>query len=220
MTKTLYTAIIGNYDKLFPVPAKFRKGWDLKCFTDQKHLGGEGWEIAAVERNGLSDVAFSKKIKILPHEYLPGAEASLWIDASYKVLGPLNEFVSLFDKKEFAVFEHPDRSCVYEEMDAIIRLNKAHPIPINRQRQTYLEMGIPPNGGLYRCGVVYRRKAPAVVDLDNLWWTYTLWFATWRDQLTLPLALWVRGQQIQAFSDQYLKKFFRQRTVHHKEKAA
>ncbi len=219
MRKIVYTAITGNYDRLFPIPEEYRRGWDAVCYADAgsyKNLKkDQAWGLVMVSDPDFSGAALSKRIKILSHLYAE-ADLSLWIDASLRVLGPLDDIAGHFSTDGLTLLRHPDRNCVYGEMDACISLKKADPAGINLQKEKYLEMGFPKDFGLFRGGVLVRGNTPEIIALNELWWKETLFYGTWRDQLTLPLAIWKLKCRPRRISDNIFRRYFKQMTVHRK----
>ena len=213
MRKIIYTAIMGNYDRLLPIPEEYRRGWEAVCYTDQKHLKRGSWELVQISDPDLLGAGLSKKIKILSHLYAM-ADVSLWVDASLKVLGPLDEVAGYFAKDRLTLLRHPERNCVYEEMDACIALKKADPAKIELQRAKYRKMGFPENFGLFKAGILARWQTPEVIALNDQWWKETRIYKTWRDQLTLPLALWKLNFTPKVISDYFTRRYFKQMKVH------
>jgi hypothetical protein len=211
--KVLYTAIIGNYDRLFPVPLNLRMDWDLRCFTDQQ-VQSDCWEIIEVDRGEMSSVALARKIKILSQEYIPDADISIWIDASRQVIRSLNAFADNLGPEDFVCIRHPQRDCVYQEMDVCLKQKKAHPARIAVQKKDYSRMGIPAHGGLQHTGVLLRRQSAKCAEINNLWWTLTDRYATWRDQLTLPVAFSRLNYRPKTLDSGAIKKFTIQRVSH------
>jgi len=218
MPKTVYTAICGSYDRLRPIPERFRKGWEAYCFTDGDISTVPGWKIVHVQRGNLLPVAFSKKIKILTEGFLPGADPTLWIDASLSVIASLDEYVNGFLQEDMVLIRHPERDCVYEEMEACVRLHKADPKRIEFQKKAYMNMNFPPHRGLFKAGILFRKSSYRVASLNRIWWAYTLRYATWRDQLTLPLALHLMHWNPRQIDDSVSRGVFKQVAVHRERK--
>lgn len=162
----------------------------------------------------MPPAAASKKIKILSHKYLEDAETSVWIDGSIQVTGPLDNFICDFMDQEFVVALHPDRVCVYEEMDTIVASGKADPEKIELQRKAYRENNFPEGFGLAGCGVILRRNCPSVQKLNEEWWRLTALFETWRDQLTFPVAIANLDYHPNLASKESVWKYFRQARGH------
>lgn len=126
--KVIYTVIAGNYDSLLKQPNV--DGYDFICFTDNKELKSDLWEIREIpqELNDLTDVKKNRCIKILAHKYLPEYDFSIYIDGNISILGDVNEFVkNNCNEKDGYVFigKHPyGRKCIYDEAVALIELKK------------------------------------------------------------------------------------------------
>jgi len=82
--KVVYTDLFGNYDEL-QEPNMIWKDWDFLCFTDDKNLKSNIWNIIYVESE-LSSNLENRKYKILPHRFLDQYEVSLYIDSNIKIL--------------------------------------------------------------------------------------------------------------------------------------
>ncbi len=210
MKKILYTAIIGNYDRLSALSSELLGDWEALCFVDRKTCEQPPWKVIEIPRDGLPAVALARKIKILSHQYVK-ADLSLWIDGSMRVKRPLNEFVRNFGKdgEQDAVFvRHPRRDCVYEEMDRVLELKKADPAKLEIQRRDYLSTKFPAHRGLIKSGILFRRHTPGIAELNHLWWALTEKYKTWRDQLTLPLALRALARYAATIPDSLARKYF------------
>jgi hypothetical protein len=211
--KVAYTVIIGKYDPLIPVPWNFRIGWDLRCFTDQP-LQSDCWKIIPVSNVGMEDRVFAKRIKILSHAYVPDADLSIYIDGSMEIIGSLNNFIFSSPIEDWVAMQHRDRNCAYAEMDACIVHKRALPEQMQVQKDRYLEMGFPEKFGLFNNQVIARLNSLKVAEVNETWWRLTESFATWRDQLTLPLAFWKSGFQPRVIPPLRKAKFFCQRNIH------
>ena len=218
MRKVIYTAITADYDRLQPIPYDFRREWGAVCFTDGEIPPADGWEIVRISGNGLPPIGLSKKVKALSHQFLPWADLSLWIDASLVVKAPLDEYVGRLPDEDLILIRHPERNCVYDEMDACIQLNKAEPESIESQRNFYQAIGFPHNWGLFKAGILLRKKSERVADFNFRWWVRTMQFANWRDQLSLPLVLREMRWHPALIEDSILRPFFKQIVVHRKRK--
>ena len=62
----IYTVITGNYDSL-STPSFRSEGVDYLCFTNNRELQSDFWEIRHIEDGILNDVGLSRKPKILAH---------------------------------------------------------------------------------------------------------------------------------------------------------
>lgn len=193
----VYTALFGDYDDLIDPPEKF-EGCDFVCFTDQKHLKSDIWEIRFVEDCDLPPNMMNRRYKILPHLFFPEYERSLYIDANITILKNPKElsdrYLSRFD---FVAPKHFARDCVYDEAKECIVLMKDKTKNIKKQMQRYKEAGFPSRFGLSENNILLRRHLKeSVMHLMVSWWQ-ELQKETKRDQLSLPYAMWKSGLEYQ-----------------------
>jgi len=193
----VYTALFGDYDDLIDPPEKF-EGCDFVCFTDQKHLKSDIWEIRLVEDCDLPPNMMNRKYKILPHLFFPEYERSLYVDANIAILKNPKElsdkYLSRFD---FVAPKHFTRDCVYDEAKECIVLMKDKTENIKKQMQRYKEKGFPSRFGLSENNILLRRHSnESVITLMESWWQ-ELQKETKRDQLSLPYAMWKSGVKYQ-----------------------
>lgn len=179
----VYTAIFGGKDKLRevdPVP-----GVDFVCFTDDDTLESGGWKIVVAVDDPAPPRMRAKIAKILPHRYFPDHEYSLWVDGTHTpAVDPRYLVVKYLKTNDIAMFRHPVRDCLYDEMDACLKYNKGNAADIRRQRDRYLEEGYPSHNGLATCTVILRRhRSDHLVRAMEDWWEQINRFSE-RDQLS------------------------------------
>ena len=148
-----YTCITGGYDSLKPFACQQSSNVDFLCFTDDPTIAQLDWKVFQIpsELNGLSKVKKQRVIKICPHKWLPdGYDASIWIDASFQVVGDIMKFVSQYDLEKTPLYTrvHPHRNCIYEEAKACISLKKDQKKVIEEQVKRYQAEGYPEKVGL------------------------------------------------------------------------
>ena len=166
--KYCYTAIIGNYEEL-KEPTIVSKNWTYVCFTDQE-LTSDIWEIRKVETNGLDPQRLARCIKLLPHEYLPEAEFTFWIDAAFQINLDLNIFWDKYFRSPFTCPSHPIRNCVYREIASCISNKRGDAEELNKQEQSYKKEKIPEFGGIITSGVLMRQQTVGCINMCNEWW--------------------------------------------------
>ena len=141
---TVFTTVLGYTDPLHEPPSNSKARFI--CFTDCD-IQSKGWQLVKIEPQ-KAPKRLSKQIKALSHLYLH-TEWSLWIDCCFDCLVPPE---SLVGYGEFVTFKHKDRSNVYDESRAVIKLKKAKAETVKRQMRIYTSAGFPvqstlPNGG-------------------------------------------------------------------------
>ncbi|MFZ4523798.1 MAG: glycosyltransferase domain-containing protein, partial [Bacteroidales bacterium] len=85
-----------------------------------------------------------------------------------------------------ALYQHPQRDCIFDEAVASMPLIKYQSQNISGQISFYNSL-YPKHGGLYACGVMVRKiQSPAIRDLMGKWWWEIIKW-TYQDQLSFPV---------------------------------
>lgn len=180
----VYTALIGNYDRLPPVISRSDCA-DFICFTDQPVAPG-GWRVRSVERTTSSDVLEAKRYKVLPWAYLKEYQFSIYVDANTQLLGNLDNLIGrylLFN--DFVAWGHPERSDVISECFAILANKRCQVGPLFEQIKSYLERNMASYTGLVEASFLWRNhENEHVRNLMEAWWQHIGRF-THRDQVSL-----------------------------------
>lgn len=197
----VYTAIFGSIkDSLHTVAIP--GDVTLHAYVEQvqeptKHASG--WTLMPAYWKHPNPRLRARRHKLLSHELYPDHEYSLWLDGCLTPVcdpGYLIEHY-LFDH-DICLFDHCQRSCLYEEADACLKLKKDHPELIRRLVDRYRQEGYPPDRGLAETTAVLRRHSPKIRRLNELWWK-ELRANSIRDQLSFNYVAWKLGINYQAF---------------------
>lgn len=180
----LYTCITGQYDQLHEFETPFRK----ICFTDRL-IFSSTWEIKVID----PESKIFRKVKIMPHLFLPEHERSVWIDGH---LVPNN--LPLLNRSGYWVMKHPTRTCIYQEAQECITLHKDNPATINEQMERYRLDGYPANNGLCATGVLIRDNTEVNRAFGEFWW-HQVRTGSVRDQLSFNYCAWKTGLQFEQF---------------------
>ncbi|NCB11585.1 MAG: DUF616 domain-containing protein [Erysipelotrichia bacterium] len=169
---------------------------EMICFTDQKHLTSDVWEIRLIEECEMPANMMNRKYKILPHLFLSEYAWSMYADANISILGnPMdlaNKYLSMYD---MAVPKHFARDCVYNEAKECVILGKTKYDETKKQMSTYEKDGFPKNFGLGENNILFRKhNSEKVIKLMNDWWN-ELNTQTKRDQLSLAYVVWKNGEK-------------------------
>ncbi|ESW15647.1 hypothetical protein PHAVU_007G090000 [Phaseolus vulgaris] len=159
------SCIFGNSDRL-RIPATktvtrlSRKNVCFVMFTDEitiRTLSSEGhvpdrmgfigfWKLVVVKNLPYDDMRRVGKIpKLLPHRLFPFARYSIWLDSKLRLqLDPLLILEYFLWRKgyEFAISNHYDRHCVWEEVAQNKKLNKYNHTVIDQQFSFYRADGM------------------------------------------------------------------------------
>jgi len=164
MTRTCFTAIIGNYEDL-KTPTVITPGWEYICFTDQP-LQPDVWKIVQVPA-GDNPQRTARRIKIMFHEYID-AEQSMWLDAAFQINCDLNKFWNYF-KSPLTVPKHPLRTCVYAEIRSCLANNRGDAAELVAQEAAYKAENFPYfTNNIITSGVLMRDRRS--IPLCEAWW--------------------------------------------------
>ena len=172
----IYTAIFGDYEILqdsIIVP-----GCDYICFTDNKNLKSNIWDIRYVKPNKkIPSAIFYKKFKCLSHKYLPQYEYTIWIDANFIICNSnlLDYCIYNCKSDKLLLFKHKcpanfHRYDLYQEAYFSMGMKKYKDEPLKDQIQFYQNQGIKPQSGLYNSGFLYRKNHDKDVIQFNEFW--------------------------------------------------
>lgn len=184
MKLVAYTVIMGNYDVL--VPTKYPS----MCLTDDEMKTVKGWTVRCVSPMHKDARRASRHPKMMPHLYFPDADFTLYIDGNIRLLrSPQTILSHLLLRHDMALFQHPQRTCIYAEAGACIKRKKADPTLIKQQIAAYRREKMPAGFGLTACYVILRRNTPETRLFGEMWWNEYLRF-TDRDQLSFDYVRW------------------------------
>lgn len=186
----VYTALFGNYDKLRDPKRKY-SGCEFVCFTDQKDLKSDIWEIRQVENGELSPAMMNRHYKFFPHLYFPDFEYSLYVDANVRILdNPQNLVKKYLTHNVMACPSHFERDCLYEEAAVCIAHGRANEAEVNALLDRYRSDGFPKHFGLTENNIIYRcHNDKMLIAIMNEWWNSII-HGPKRDQLSLMYLCW------------------------------
>jgi hypothetical protein len=189
---TTFTAILGPIkDQLRPVIAprdKNRRCTRYICFSDAIGIeeGADlGWSIRRPVWRHDDPRRMARWHKVNSDLAIPDADYTLWCDGSEQLkVNPWNLVDQYLAGADLATFRHPDRACVYAELEMCMRRRKDNEAAMKQQIERYRIAGWPPNKGLFETNVVLRRHSPAVLEFNRAWWT-EISGGSLRDQLSV-----------------------------------
>lgn len=188
------TAVAGGKD-LLSDPRVDPAGADFIAFVDarQEHL--TGWDQRRLPQ-WSDDPIFAarrdaKVPKLLPWLLAPGYDYYIWIDGNFALKAdPHSVCTQLLANQgvDIALFKHPWRSCVYEEAEAVMRLDLDRRELVEAQVHAYRRAGHAAQAGLFAGGFFAMRHSINSVRMCLAWWDHVCRFSS-LDQLSLPIAL-------------------------------
>lgn len=205
MNLVVYTAIIGNTrDVPRPIVAPRSDGsreTRFVCFTDaDRCLPSQrgGWEMRPPYwEHATSSRRTARWHKVNAHLLFDrdgDCGFSLWHDGTHQLTIDPWWLVAIYltggyehNDADLATFRHPDRDCVYAELDACLRLRKDDPAVMRDQVERYRAAGYPRHAGLFETSAVLRRHCPATQAFNDAWWA-EIAAGSCRDQLSVNWA--------------------------------
>lgn len=180
----VYSAVFGGYDTLSP--AKYPS----VCFSDRDQAV-PGWSATGVV-GVLPPVSMNRWFKMHPHVVFPSAEYCLYHDGNIDLLvSPYSLIDKYLSKCDIAVFKHPERSTVEEELVACAAKHKARKLDLRRVRYFLEEQSFPLNSDmLSACWVILSRRCPRTALFFERWWELFSKLPAKRDQLTFDYVRW------------------------------
>lgn len=206
----IYTAIFGGRDNLLE-PEYVPPNCDFVCFTDQD-FDSNVWDVHKVDPLFPEDPNRSAKIyKILPHNFFPDHDQSVWIDGNLKVCGDINKILEKYlSDANIAFYDHEyskdSRGCIYKEAEVLISMaengkEKEKPSLVQEQIQNYKREGYPENNGLIVGMIILRQHNESdVVKTMEDWWEEIETF-TKRDQLSFNYVAWKNNLEFSYIKD-------------------
>ena len=195
MRVCIYTAICGDCDDLKPQPGQ-TINTDFVCFTDARKLPRvPPWTVIQSRRRmDLHPRMRAKYFKIQSHRVFPGGwpdsieapplnqehspyDYLIWIDGSGQIRDAnfVDRVISRVGSSGWAMFNHPNRECIYDEAVFSMTMQKYHKLPIREQVESYRAEGYPAGNGLMACTLIARDARR--VDLNGInesWWQENL----------------------------------------------
>jgi hypothetical protein len=199
MKKVVYTVNLGRYDKLKKINKQ--KGWDYFAFIDSNinQYNDTNWTLILVPEEvnilNLSKVKCTRYLKLHPHLYFRNYSISIYIDATYSIIGDLDEFLLRLLSSKYSIFslEHPDTGSIFEELIVVTNVKKEKNITTSLVRNKYKKEKFPDNTGLPENSLIIRKhnEENCIILMEN-WWDEIKNFSH-RDQLSFNYAMWKTG---------------------------
>lgn len=209
------TALIGETESL-PAAPRY-PGGEFVAYSDRPC---DGWRVVVPPEGYARQAARRAKMAVL--DDFPGAQWSIWLDASFDLLVDPVELVAaaIATGCDVAAFRHPDRSRICDEAREVIRLGLAPKDCVERQIEAYRLAGFDTEAGPQRAltttGLLVRRHTPAVRYFTARW-REEIELHTLRDQLSVDYAAWRAGMTIGYLPGHYRdNRFARYQRVRHR----
>jgi len=194
--RVVYTAITDRHARLSAHPRV--PNTDFICYSDDS-LARTDWDVRPVE----ASTTLSPRMRAKYHKLFPpkGYTWSVWVDGAYvmrtdKGARSFVDDLIARSPRGFGLHRHHARNCLFDEAAHSLPLAKCEEIRpiIEAQIAHYRREGHPTAFGLWGGGLLCRRDCSEVTAIMQRWWDDLLRWS-WRDQLSLPVALRACGFQ-------------------------
>jgi len=175
MIPVLYSCVTGSYDKVertilasnpefkLNAPIRFVLFTDSVTNPTTTKPHNIEWELQSLRWSyGTDRRRMSRWHKVNSHLLFPDTK-TIWADGSQVLIAdplPLLEFA-----KPIGTFRHPERTCIYQEVEACVRLRKDNPILMHNQVEHYQhDWKYPAYNGLVETACVVRDGSDDVAN--------------------------------------------------------
>jgi hypothetical protein len=142
----------------------------------------------------------AKYYKVVPHRLLGNGmqyDYTIWIDGSIQIESAhFAEYMVSQAKDSWAMFKHPWRDCIYDEIAEAHNMKKYLDQPMLEQGDAYIEDGMPSHWGMPACTIICRNaRNLQVMALGELWWREILKWGI-KDQVSFPYVLYKNNSYV------------------------
>lgn len=193
------TSITGGKDELED-PSIVFENCDYIAYVDKIYDNIKVWEQREVLNyttiDNITDRRNAKPYKIISTIMFPNYEYIIWQDGNHKLRINPEEIIEKYGKEyDILLFKHPDRTCVYQEMSAVVQWQLDYKELVDYQFRFYKTVGMPDNFGLYEMSTFIVKNSKEIKELQLMWFEQIIRFSS-RDQISLPYCLWKMGNKI------------------------
>lgn len=195
MKIAVYTAIFGNFDVLKKQPEQ-DIDCDFFCFTDCD-ITDSDWNVVTTDFSGDTPRFRAKFPKTKPHIVLPDYDITYWIDGSVQLKdsSSVRLLIERMGCNDNLFFVHPDRNCIYDELEVSMKMDKYKGHGLREQVKRYEDEGYPRHNGLMACTTILRKNSKNNRVMGNLWYD-EMSDDLIQDQLSLPYVVWKNNLKI------------------------
>ena len=200
MDVVVYTAVFNDYD-ILRGPKVRNDSVRYVCFSDRPVVRTDGWEVVPVDLPVRGHPYAHRYHKIMSHRVFPEADVTLYLDGTFQLLiDPLRLVDRYLKAADLALFRHPRRRDVYEELEANAELSKDDRNLLQFVADRYAMEGMPRDRYLHAAGVILRRHV-AEVEAFNEEWFEELVRTGIRDQPALAHSLWKTDLSVETIDE-------------------
>jgi hypothetical protein len=194
MNVAVITANYGNYDQVQPVPRQSTNVDEWILVTDDPETDVPGWKVVYEPRHHVHPNIAAKIPKFRPDLY-SSADYTIWVDASTTLERNFvdHSLLCMNAASGWAMFPHPDRTSIIEEVKASRGLSKYNDQALELQVEQYLKSGYP-DEHLWATGAIVRDSGNATFNssFGDAWLAEVIRWS-FQDQLSFAFLAWRFG---------------------------
>ena len=220
LKKVVFSVLIGEYDLISQF--NLQKDFDFYLFTDDQSgkYNHTNWTILPipeeVQELNVSRVKKQRFIKLHPHLYFKDYDLSIYIDANFKIIDDLNNFLIRVLSPNYSIytFEHPERNTIFNETFEVVSLQKEKESIANAIRERYRKENFPDKNGLIEsCLIIRKHNEKDSIYMMNKWYDEIKNYSH-RDQLSFNYIMWKTGVKIKYIVKNFALQYFFQNITH------
>lgn len=191
------TCIIGGREPLRPLA--FAPETPHVLFTEQA-VSLAGWDVRRPVRIQAHAGLTAAWHKLHVAELFPDAAAVLWLDGNIQPRGDLAPWAGTrLTTAPLGVYLHHRDRTTAQAVEGAIRNRLDEPQVLYQQLRLQQLSGFR-DDCFFTTSVVLYRPSPALAQLVEVWWDWVA-HGSWRDDLSLPYALWRTGMSPSLLGD-------------------
>lgn len=189
MRIAIYTAVAQGYDAP-KVPEYLDPRFTYLFFTDGPAPDTEVYQLRPIPYLHWEPTRTARYVKTHPHTMLDEYHIAIWVDASIMILGDIYPLVEDFlaSGRPVAAVPHPQRSSIYEELNACIEFGTDDEEVMHEQLAEYRSEGFDHDDLIESNLMMFDLRVPRVKSFLNAWWAQIDRYSK-RDQLSVNYAL-------------------------------
>lgn len=201
MKIALYSCYFGDHERYNPEALGDVMGYDRFLFTDADDLQPQGVEKVIADARGLGPALESRRLKMRPNLHFSSYDWAIYVDNRAVLKMHPEELIARIKSNSphpgqavFA-FPHPDRNCVYDELDECFKIGHLNEERWRAIRSLYRRLEIKRGTPLTQNTIlIYNMRSPDVAVFGQAWFELFLTYPR-RDQLTMCAAEVLSGHE-------------------------
>ena len=192
----VYSCFFGDPEPFNAQAMGAGQDYDRILFTDRHDIKPDGIETRVCSSAALGPLYESRRAKLMPHRMLAGYDWAIYVDNRASLTKTPHEIVAglgASTKPGRYVYEHPERTRVYDELDVCFRVGHLDETRWRNLDKLYKQHSLPASLTLtHNAVMLYKAGDTKSEIMSEIWFEMFLRYCR-RDQLTMQLAEHLAG---------------------------